>query len=756
MKNNLRKYQVDAINQLRQSILKRHRNIVLQLATGGGKTTIAAEMIRSANAKGKKCLFLADRVELVEQTSKRFDYEGIEHGIIMADHWRYKPHEKNQICSPQTLARRAIPPADVVIIDECFTAGTLISTPNGDKPIDQVRCGDIVYNQCGVGIVEAVSIKPSTDIYRLEFDNGIVTTCTGNHPFFTERGWVTAKELVNGTYLFSIEAVRLLWERVSSLEKAKQSGKHSMYVGKELEQARMLLNILCKEIQESDEQSSSSIKNESETSGDKTQTYQTWRKRAITTLATACTSSCFGGGVGIGVSDTDQDTKREWLSNLLQAGFGKPIYENGNRDRRIFSYHNSKKRTGFKKDKPVGFTRVVSVSNIKREGSTPVFNLQISGHPSFFADGNLVHNCHVAYGVHRKMMQALPNAVFIGLSATPFTKGLGKMYSDLVVGATTAQLTDEGYLVPVKVFAPSKPDLSKLRTIGGDYDEKELFARVNKPKLIADVVDTWIKLGENRPTIGFAVNVLHSQYLCEQFKDRGIRAAHIDAYMSKTDRDQIVKDFKSGYIRVLFNVGILDKGFDYPEASCLIMARPTKSLMVYIQQAGRVLRTHESKTDAIILDHAGNTETHGFVTDDLPQELDDGTKKKVERTEKEQKEKVKLCPSCSFVKKNNDYQCPCCGFTPKKKDVGIESAEGELLEVTRKKKVTLEDKQKLYSELLYIEIEKGYKRGFAAQTYRNKYGVWPKGLNDLPVKPSDETMNYVKSRFIAYGFKRKA
>jgi hypothetical protein len=168
-----------------------------------------------------------------------------------------------------------------------------------------------------------------------------------------------------------------------------------------------------------------------------------------------------------------------------------------------------------------------------------------------------------------------------------------------------------------------------------------------------------------------------------------------------------------------------------------------------------VLRTHDSKTDAIILDHAGNTETHGFVTDDLPQELNDGTKKKVER-EKSEKDKVVLCSSCAYVKPRGVYVCPCCGFAPKKKEAGIESEEGELLEITRKKKVTQEDKQKLYSELLYIEIDKGYKRGFAAQTYRNKYGVWPKGLNDLPIKPSDETMNYVKSRLIAYGHKRKA
>jgi len=480
MKNNLRQYQVDSINDLRKAILKGHKRIVLQLATGGGKTTIASEMIRKANEKGKKCLFLADRIELVEQTSKRLDYEGIDHGIIMGNHERYKPHSINQVCSPQTLARRATPAADLVIIDEC----------------------------------------------------------------------------------------------------------------------------------------------------------------------------------------------------------------------------------------------------------------------------------HVAYGIHKKMMQAMPNTVFIGLSATPFTKGLGKLYSNLVVGATTTKLTDEGYLVPVKVFAPSKPDLTKLRTVAGDYDEKELFARVNKPKLVADIVDTWIKRGENRPTIGFAVNVLHSQALCEQFKDRGIRAAHIDSYMPTKLREQLVNDFKDGYIKVLFNVGILDKGFDYPQASCLIMARPTKSLMLYIQQAGRVLRPHPTKEDAIILDHAGNTQAHGFVTDDLPQELDDGTKRKVEPSQKKQEEKGRLCTSCAYVKKKYEYKCPCCGFTPKKKDAGIDVEKGDLLEVTRTK-ITMVDKQKLYSELLYVEVEKGYKRGFAAQMYRNKFGVWPKGLNDIPRIPSLDTMNYIKSRMIQFTNGRK-
>jgi hypothetical protein len=177
-------------------------------------------------------------------------------------------------------------------------------------------------------------------------------------------------------------------------------------------------------------------------------------------------------------------------------------------------------------------------------------------------------------------------------------------------------------------------------------------------------------------------------------------------------------------------------------------------LMVYIQQAGRVLRTHDTKEDAIILDHAGNTQAHGFVTDDLPQELDDGIKKKVELVTKKQEEKGTICSSCSFVKQRHQYTCPCCGFVPKKKNAGIDVEAGDLLEVTRTK-VTLQDKQKLYSELLYVEVEKGYKRGFAAQMYRGKFGVWPKGLNDIPRIASLDTVNYVKSRMIAFSNGRK-
>jgi hypothetical protein len=127
----------------------------------------------------------------------------------------------------------------------------------------------------------------------------------------------------------------------------------------------------------------------------------------------------------------------------------------------------------------------------------------------------------------------------------------------------------------------------------------------------------------------------------------------------------------------------------------------------------------------------------------------------VEATKNEKKEKTSICTSCSYVKKRHEYKCPCCGFAPKAKDAGIAVEKGDLLEVT-KKKVTAQDKQKLYSELLYIETVKGYKRGFAANMYRNKYGVWPKGLHDIPREASTDTMDYIKSRMIKFNNRRKS
>ena len=121
-----------------------------------------------------------------------------------------------------------------------------------------------------------------------------------------------------------------------------------------------------------------------------------------------------------------------------------------------------------------------------------------------------VHRWHEFYGdwLTNPLMANVP---VIGFSATPWTRGLGKYFDKLIIGATTSELIDAGYLCKFRVFAPNSPDLSNVRIVAGDYREDDLGKVMNKDGLVADVVDTWIERAENRPTLCFAVDRAHAK-----------------------------------------------------------------------------------------------------------------------------------------------------------------------------------------------------------------------------------------------------
>ncbi len=187
----------------------------------------------------------------------------------------------------------------------------------------------------------------------------------------------------------------------------------------------------------------------------------------------------------------------------------------------------------------------------------------------------------------------------IGLSATPWAKGLGKHYDDLLIAATTQELIDAGYLSRFKVYAPSHPDLSDVRTVAGDYHEGDLGKAMDKIPLVADIVSTWKRLGENRSTLCFAVNRAHARNLQAQFEGAGIPTAYVDAYTTVEEREAIAEQFHEGEVRIICNVGTLTTGIDY-DVRCIILARPTKSEMLYTQIIGRGLRTAEGKDDCLL------------------------------------------------------------------------------------------------------------------------------------------------------------
>ena len=205
---------------------------------------------------------------------------------------------------------------------------------------------------------------------------------------------------------------------------------------------------------------------------------------------------------------------------------------------------------------------------------------------------------------YREIVERYPTAVLLGLTATPCRtdgKGLGHIYQDLICCPSMAELTEQGYLVPVRYFAPTAPDLEGVEVRAGDYVEKQLAERMDKAKLVGDVVEHWQKFGEDRQTIVFATNVRHSQHLAEKFQQAGVQAAHLDGKTEKPEREHLLADLGQGRLRVLCNCEVLTEGWDSPTVSCCVLAKPTKSLGRYLQMAGRVLRPAEGKTVSALL-----------------------------------------------------------------------------------------------------------------------------------------------------------
>lgn len=373
------------------------------------------------------------------------------------------------------------------------------------------------------------------------------------------------------------------------------------------------------------------------------------------------------------------------------------------------------------------------------------------------ADVVVVDEAHRLYRFFGEWM-ALPEwqkVPFIGLSATPWTKGLGRYYDDLIVAATTAELIDKGFLSPFKVYAPAHPDLSKVKTVAGDYHEGQLAEVMSQPVLVADIVSTWLRLGEDRPTLCFAVDKAHARRIADEFEATGVPSACVVAETPTDERERIKQRLADGRIKVIVNVATMTTGVDL-DVRCIILARPTKSEILFTQIVGRGLRTAPGKSECLILDHSDSTLRLGFVSDIHHEVLDDGRPQQSTSHAKAKAEKLpKECPSCSYLKPAGVHQCPACGFAPERQSI-IEEKSGELVQINGKRKsaVHQHDKQTFYSMLLYVQEERGYKDTYAGARFKSRFNEWPRGLREVPVPPDAAMLNWLKSQQIAF-HKRK-
>ena len=362
----------------------------------------------------------------------------------------------------------------------------------------------------------------------------------------------------------------------------------------------------------------------------------------------------------------------------------------------------------------------------------------------------IVDECHIRSVAIERLMDDRPDVYFVGLSATPWAKGMGKRWQDLVIPCTIGDLIAQGFLSEFRVFAPDVPDLSGVKTVAGDYHEGQTAEVMAGKALMASVVNTWLERGENRPTLLFGVNRIHAKSLQEQFERAGIAAGYVDAFSDIVERKRLERQFRSGEVKVACSVRTLTTGVDWP-VSCIIDAAPTKSEMLHVQKIGRGLRVNPGTEDLIVLDHAGNTLRLGLVTDIHHDRL--STAEKAEQEARPKAEKLpKACTQCETL--HTGLTCPACGHT-RKPVAGVETVDGELIEFTPKKsKATAADKQAFWSMAQWVDRERGKGGKLALALYKGRFNVWPRGLSNHPVAPDQAFMNYEHSRRIAFAKKK--
>jgi superfamily II DNA or RNA helicase len=366
------------------------------------------------------------------------------------------------------------------------------------------------------------------------------------------------------------------------------------------------------------------------------------------------------------------------------------------------------------------------------------------------------HACAMTY---QKVIEAYPNAIVLGLTATPCRgdgRGLGGIFKTMIECPQVPDLIEQGYLVKSRVYAPVDPDLRGVRTQAGDYVENQLAERMDRDELVGDIVTHWFKYGEHRKTVAFACSVGHSVHICDEFVKADVRAEHLDGSTPLDERKAILGRLASGETEAVSNCMVLTEGFDLPELGCIILARPTKKMGLYRQMIGRGLRAADGKTDVVILDHSGAVFRHGLPEDRVAWTLDPDLRATApEHTKRQSSHESKLieCSQCSTLRVGGK-PCPNCGFMPRRPAEFIATAAGELGLVKDGRAIAPRydeiEKDRWHSMLTQIANQRGYRPGWIAHKYKEKFGHWPTRRYVPAIEPSREVLSWVRSRNIAY------
>jgi superfamily II DNA or RNA helicase len=624
------------------------------LATGLGKAVLFAALRDQMNFR-KKIMVLVHREELANQAADKLQRwnPDLMVGVEKAERTS-SPMDTFIVASVPTLGRARSKRIlkfhrddfDCVVSDECFPAGTLID----GKPIETIRIGEAVlsYDESN-GTIEKRGVSR---IYRNPMPEYLVLvktadgnfTCTAEHPIYTQKGWINAIDLTSDDrLLFSLhwrrgplhpitrphDAIRekgqglLLGFLQGSICGTSQFGAH------DADQLRALFGSY--EDEQSHAESGIERKDDRNTEGDGTQALSARGERDGTHETAADARSSVG--VGNGGWRSYWQRPWQWLSDRLQAGCWEPRPQGRCGGRRDFSRDAISTGTGPEEGCASEWVRVDGIEvqerpNPQQSSGRPecdyVYNLEVEETHTYFANGFLVHNCHHATGAQwRNVLEYFgllrpgeSQILSLGLTATPNRsdgQGLRQFFDEIVFDMGIRSGIESGWLVDLRgVRVSTKTNLDKVHSRAGDFAEDELSDAVNTVERNAIIVKEWMRVAYGFKTVVFTVDIQHALDLAAAFKQCSIEAEAV--WGDDPERARKLQRHRENALTVLCNCAVLTEGYDDPGIKCIVLAKPTKSQLLFTQMIGRGTRIDDGKEYTLIMDVVDNTSKHSLVT----------------------------------------------------------------------------------------------------------------------------------------------
>ena len=374
-----------------------------------------------------------------------------------------------------------------------------------------------------------------------------------------------------------------------------------------------------------------------------------------------------------------------------------------------------------------------------------------------------------AHSQRKKISEFIVNSgkPFIGLTATPFTQGMGRIWQGIVNGTTTNELIRDGVLCPLEIYIATPIDMAGAKVTRGEWSDRTAADRALP--IVGNIVTDYVS-HTNRifrgpvPTLVFSPTVDYGEELCRHFAAAGLRFEQISYRdRSTTERQHKIRLLADGRIHGLVSCEALAKGFDLPIVQCIVMARPyRRSMASVIQALGRGMRGHEAKKFCLLLDHAQNflrfaPEIEQFWAKGWPA-LDDGRKKERKRQVRDPEESDRRCRECGYVMPPDAEVCPACGCSRPRRRTTIAAKPGRM----RKYDSLALQVGDLWPHISRMAVDRhpndpARSSKWARIQYKDLVGRWPP--YDAPLTPAhradDRVVKAVERKIKAYYVKRR-